>query len=174
MIKPLQKISLVFENCDAADVYPEDIYNFAIDHNFTQYSLCNSDQIHDRNISKFFFIVFNDLENLMYSSNFTDGKEESLYERITKFQDITHVHLYFGDEDLYLSIPWKGNDFKKGWVDHNYHQDLYKIKICEKEYWCLEITDKWHFRKIRKTIIYFIKKRIQVFIYKTKKRFKNE
>ena len=166
--KKISHISIVFENCEVVRIELKDFLGFAINENYKQYNMHNTNICNIIKKSDFFFMIFKDLKDMKYVG--LGEKEESLFERLTRSKDITHIDIVYENlrkgkyiiptENDYFSTAWGGND-----NFYNYHQVLKKIKSCRPEdIYCLEIINKWNIKKILK----LISREIQIKIWRIK------
>lgn len=147
--KKIKQIDIVFENCEVAVIPVSEIYNYGLA-DITQYHyMCNSNQDHKGLRAKGFFIIFEDLENLKYIP-WGDDPEKSVFERITKYQDICHIDIiYSNGKNEYITVPWGSKDHY-----HNAFQIIRKLKSGRYE---IEIEEGWNLTKLCNYIKHKIK-----------------
>jgi len=140
MLKELKEVRLVFENCESASVPRSEIWTYAIADIHSFHRSANTTEGYNGLKATKFYIIFNDLENLKYTG-FSDEVSKSLFERVTKFSDITHIDvIYEDDTTFYISVPWGSGD-----QYHNAFQILRKLKSGRYE---IEIQEGWNIIKL--------------------------
>jgi hypothetical protein len=153
----LKRIDIVFENCEAARISGDAIDNWGVYDIRRVVCSCNCDEVHRGYYCRDAFIIFNDLKNLKYKGMGFREDEESLYERLTHHQDVTHFDLVFElSKSEYVSVPWGSDDHY-----YNAHQILkktnYKNRTADEQKYILEFTRKWNLIKIIKHLFHIFK-----------------
>jgi hypothetical protein len=171
LFEKIKSVTIGFENCEVCIIPVEQIQALSLHEISCTLRICNTDKKSENRFCKDVFIMFKDLKSISYTS-FGD-KKETLFERLTKFSEVTNIYLKYedGTEDS-ISVPWLGkSDF------FNPSQRITYEKFPNgKSYHILRITNKWSLRKRfkyvnhqRKVILYKIRYQITKKIRKIKK-----
>lgn len=109
----VKEIRLTFENCEGATLLPHMFGVLGIEE-ITNSRYINHFQYKDGEDSptfrcKSFYLNINRKGDIPMHDSFD---EQTLWERIIKYPDITSVHLYFTDgEEEHIAVPW----IRDGW-----------------------------------------------------------
>lgn len=113
MERKLKHLDIVFENCESVRLKPDMFTRLIVEGVKPAYSInCfqySKGEVHDSTHCENFSIIINKKGLQQKTEMGTDIKIDSLEKRLRRFNDITHIHLYFSDKtDQYIAVPWGG------------------------------------------------------------------
>ena len=137
----IERIDVVFENCEVYSLTPDMIVSCGFNHiyknigiNYFQYE--DGEVFNEYNCQEFFLIINRKGEQARGSSILSDEKV-TFKERIQKGKDITHVDIMYEDgSNQYIQLPWGSiseytNDYLTMREDKRYGEDQFVIEVCE-------------------------------------------
>lgn len=109
----IKSIEIVLENCEVIKIDGEDIGFFRMGElkKYASVSGCNSFHIYETAEETFLEIAKAANNRTYYPFNLPN--KEPIFDRLTKYQDITSIVIHGDDEDVKYFVDWKGNsDYK--------------------------------------------------------------
>lgn len=152
IIKKIKEVHLIYENCDASTIFIKDIDYLYVGKVYKYIDNWNAGELNLENYyTNDFHIVFKDLNNLEYVSNFSSGsKKESILKRLQLCPDITHINIIFKDKtSIYINIPWGSKD--------NFYNAFQILGIKKDNLYFIDICKKWTIKKLYRYILHEFK-----------------
>ena len=134
-MRQVEKIMLVFENCETAelsagDMYKSDVYSLHIENVSKNIRTVGVNAVYEviacNHVS--FILNPNANQNMQWS-------EIDLFECLSKYRDITHIDVMYDDgTDDYIEVPWGDDDYDNEYQSASFLDDgrlkveIYKSK----------------------------------------------
>lgn len=146
-LSKIKHIDIVFENCDSVGIYPQNDFDihFYIRDIKTHMSSCNSNECSINKTCEYFRLsVSSELLKSLKETPLDEHSSISKWDAIKKWNNITHVRIYYDDKDLYVSTPWAGTMF------YNWKQRVSESRECGS----IELSNKFYFKQWFKFLWY--------------------
>jgi hypothetical protein len=144
--KKIKSIILILENCEIIEIPKENIYNFGVNINKKNISLCNGDEIHESNLADWFYISISKLDEILMARLGEKKKTEKALKRIKNCLDITGIELSFDNgEKVEFYPPWGGD---MPWCSTNLYakmtKRIHEVWDTKEKYgiWTIEIKER--------------------------------